>query len=78
MDSSHPPGPQGQHPAMWVTQAYPPVMQAALARHGGLPVSVRQLVLGEPHHRPPPRPSSTRRWGCGAATRATPPPRPGP
>ncbi|MDH6129366.1 hypothetical protein [Kitasatospora sp. GP82] len=64
MTVSHPPGPQGQHPAVWVTQAYPPVLQAALARHGGLPASVRQLVLHELHHRTPAelRERIERRW----------------
>ncbi len=51
--TAHPRYPQGQHPAVWVTQAYPTVLQAALARHGGIPHAVRELVLQQLHHRTP-------------------------
>ncbi|WP_331727299.1 hypothetical protein OG871_39985 (plasmid) [Kitasatospora sp. NBC_00374] len=53
MTVHHPHGPQGQHPAVWVTQAYPAVLQSALNRHGGIPAAVRELVLQELHHRTP-------------------------
>ncbi|MFJ4679267.1 hypothetical protein [Kitasatospora sp. NPDC088783] len=47
----HTAGPQGRHPAVWVTDALPPVLQAALARRGGIPRSVRETVLDQLYHR---------------------------
>ncbi|MFB7383158.1 hypothetical protein ACFC6U_39750 [Kitasatospora purpeofusca] len=56
--------PQGLHPGVWVTQAYPPVLAAALQRRGGIPVAVREAVLDQLGHRSPAtlRERIERRW----------------
>ncbi|MFE0457758.1 hypothetical protein ACFW1A_00675 [Kitasatospora sp. NPDC058965] len=54
MNMRHTAGPaQGQHPGVWVTQAYPPVLLTALQRRGGIPVAVREVVLDQLRHRTP-------------------------
>ncbi|MFJ5120960.1 hypothetical protein [Kitasatospora sp. NPDC088548] len=57
-------GPQGLHPGVWVTQAYPPVLAAALGRRGGIPVAVREAVLDQLRYRSPAalRERIERRW----------------
>ncbi|MFC8448158.1 hypothetical protein [Kitasatospora sp. NPDC057223] len=39
--------PQGQHPAVWVTEGLPGPLLAALVRRGGIPHDVRTLVLDQ-------------------------------
>ncbi|MET9396058.1 hypothetical protein [Kitasatospora sp. NPDC002965] len=49
----HPRGPQGQLPAVWVTESYPPVLRAALTSRSGIPVAARELVIEQLGHRTP-------------------------
>ncbi|MFG2844189.1 hypothetical protein ACGF12_13605 [Kitasatospora sp. NPDC048296] len=64
MNVRHTAGPQGQHPGVWVTQAYPPVLLSALQRRGGIPAAVREAVLDQLRHRSPAtlRERIERRW----------------
>ncbi|GGV45760.1 hypothetical protein GCM10010495_74220 [Kitasatospora herbaricolor] len=56
--------PPGQHPAVWVTEGLPGPLLAALVRHGGIPHTVRTLVIDQLKHRGPEdlRLRAERRW----------------
>ncbi|GAA3011868.1 hypothetical protein GCM10020229_24110 [Kitasatospora albolonga] len=62
--TTYPRGPQGQRPDVWVTEAFPPALQRALAARGGVPVPVHDLVLHQLHQRTPAelRERIERRW----------------